>query len=73
VTLHPTVRDRWGRRVARLSGTMHPETLRTAEFMLAREKEWLTAAGAERVWGKLPSLKLSAGRTGGRPRATTTR
>lgn len=79
VTLHPMVRDRWGRRVARLSGTMHPETLRTAEFMLAREKEWLLAAGAERVWGKLPSLKLSAGqhqagtaRMGDDPRTSVT-
>lgn len=79
VTLHATVRDRWGRRVARLSGTMHPETLRTAEFMLAREIEWLEAAGAERVWGKLPSLKLSAGqhqagtaRMGDDPRTSVT-
>ena len=61
VTLDPKVRDRWGRPVARLSGAMHPETLRTSEFMLRREMEWLKAAGAERVWGKMPSLKLSAG------------
>ena len=61
VTLDPAVRDRWGRPVARLSGATHPETIRTSAFMLAREKEWLAAAGAVRMWGKVPSLKLSAG------------
>jgi len=61
VTLDPAVRDRWGRPVARLSGTTHPETVRTAAFMLAREKEWLAASGAEQIWGHVPSLKLSAG------------
>jgi len=61
VTLDPQVRDRWGRPVARLSGGAHPETLRTAAFMLERETEWLQAAGAVRVWGKRPGMKLSAG------------
>ncbi len=61
VTLDPAVHDRWGRPVARLSGATHPETLRTAAFMLAREKEWLAESGAVQIWGKVPSLKLSAG------------
>jgi choline dehydrogenase-like flavoprotein len=61
VTLDTAVRDRWGRPVARLSGATHPETLRTAAFMLERAKEWLGASGAVRVWGRLPGLKLSAG------------
>jgi len=61
VTLDPDVRDRWGRPVARLSGATHPETIRTSAYMLAREKEWLAAAGAVTMWGKVPSLKLSAG------------
>jgi choline dehydrogenase-like flavoprotein len=61
VTLDPTVRDRFGLRVARLSGTTHPETVRTAGFMLDRAKDWLRASGAEQVWGDAPGLRLSAG------------
>jgi choline dehydrogenase-like flavoprotein len=79
VTVDPAVRDRWGLPVARLSGAMHPETLRTAAFMLEREQEWLAASGAARVWGRLPRLKLSAGqhqagtgRMGSDPRISVT-
>jgi choline dehydrogenase-like flavoprotein len=61
VTLDPVVRDKFGLPVVRLSGTTHPETLRTAEFMRRRAEEWLTASGAERVWSWEPELKLSAG------------
>jgi len=61
VTLDPKVRDRWGIPVARLSGTTHPETLRTAAFMQERAAEWLRAAGATRVWSRELSLQLSAG------------
>lgn len=62
VTIDPTVRDRWGLPVARLSGTTHPETVRTAAFMAARAREWLLASGATRVWGdEPPGLHLSGG------------
>jgi choline dehydrogenase-like flavoprotein len=61
VTLDPAVRDRWGMPVARLSGTSHPETVRTAEFMHARTAEWLRAAGATQLWGKPPRLRISGG------------
>jgi choline dehydrogenase-like flavoprotein len=61
VTLDPNVRDRWGMPVARLSGTTHPETVRSAAFMAARAREWLRAAGAGRIWGGDPGLHLSAG------------
>ena len=60
VTLDPQVRDRFGLPVARLSGTTHPETLRTAEFIRARAEDWLRAAGAERVWSSPMDLRLSA-------------
>jgi choline dehydrogenase-like flavoprotein len=79
VTVDSVVRDRWGLPVARLSGATHPETLRTAAYMFEREQEWLRAAGAVRVWGRLPGLKLSAGqhqagtcRMGDDPRASVT-
>ncbi|HJZ49741.1 MAG TPA: GMC family oxidoreductase [Roseiflexaceae bacterium] len=61
VTLDPTVRDRWGIPVARLSGTTHPETVRTAQFIHERAREWLRAAGATQVWGKPPRLRISGG------------
>lgn len=77
VTVDPSVRDRWGLPVARLSGATHPETVRTAEFMYERAVEWLRAAGATRVWGKPPKLRLSGGqhqagtcRMGDDPRAS---
>ena len=61
VTLDPQVRDRWGIPVARLSGTAHRETVKTAVFMFNRAREWLEAAGAVRVWGQPPGLYLSGG------------
>lgn len=61
VTIDPWVRDALGLPVARLSGTTHPETLRTAEFMNGVGRRWLEAAGCERVWTYPPTLRLSAG------------
>ena len=61
VTIHSSVRDRWGISVARLSGTTHLETVRTAAYVFERAREWLEAAGATRVWGQPPGLYLSGG------------
>jgi choline dehydrogenase-like flavoprotein len=61
VAVDPSVRDRWGIPVARLSGATHPETLRTAAFMFERARQWLEAAGAAQVWGRPPGLGLSGG------------
>ncbi len=61
VTLDAWVTDALGRPVARLSGTTHPETVRTAAAMNVRGAEWLRAAGCETVWSGEPSLRLSAG------------
>ena|ERR1700752_4857686 len=61
VTIDPSVRDRWGIPGARLSGTTHMETVRTAAFMFERAREWLQASGANRVWGEPPGLYLSGG------------
>lgn len=61
VTLDHNVRDRYGIPVANLSGTTHPETVRTAAFMLEQAIEWQKAAGAIKVWGSPPGLHLSGG------------
>lgn len=55
------VRDRWNLPVARLSGTTHSETVRTAEYILGKAKLWLDASGATAVWGAPQTQRLSAG------------
>ena len=49
VSLDPNVRDRYGIPVAHLSGTTHPETVRTARFMFDRAREWLGASFMESI------------------------
>jgi choline dehydrogenase-like flavoprotein len=61
VRIAPQLRDRWGLPVAHLSGTIHPESLRTALYLQQRAFDWLDASGASRHWGPSPSLALSAG------------
>jgi len=61
VTLDDSVRDKYGLPVVRFSGTTHPETVKTAHFMWERVREWLTACGAEKIWGDAPGLFLSGG------------
>ena len=69
VTLDERVRDRFKLPVARLSGVVHPETVRTAAFMRERAQEWLMASGALRTWSDpmLPCL------SGGQHQAGTCR
>ncbi|MGI5289697.1 GMC oxidoreductase [Nonomuraea polychroma] len=55
------VRNRWGIPVARLSGTTHPETVRTAAYIAGRAGEWLLASGARRTWSEPARLALYAG------------
>jgi choline dehydrogenase-like flavoprotein len=61
VQLDPAVKDRFGMPVLRLSGTTHPETVRTAKFMMEKARQWITAAGAVRTWGSEPVARLSGG------------
>ncbi len=50
VTLDPIVTDKFGVPVARLHGTVHPESLRTSNHMRKFAERWLKEAGATRVW-----------------------
>jgi len=61
VTLDAAVRDRFGLAVARMEGTTHAETIRTAEFMKHKAEEWLRASGAKETWSYHAGAKLSAG------------
>jgi choline dehydrogenase-like flavoprotein len=61
VALDHKVKDRFGLPVARLSGSLHPETLRVAAFMQDRAEEWLRASGAKQTWQRQIWTGLSAG------------
>ena len=61
VSVDPNVTDKYGIPVARLSGTTHPETLRTYAYMNARAAEWAEACGAENVQAYSAGLTLSGG------------
>ncbi len=63
------MRDKWGLPVARLSGSVHAETTRTARYMYERAHDWLRASGAQRTWG----VALDPGLTGGQHQAGTCR
>jgi choline dehydrogenase-like flavoprotein len=60
VTLDADLRDRLGLPVARLSGAVHAETMRTAHFIRERAEDWLRASGAIRVWSDAMLPRLSA-------------
>jgi choline dehydrogenase-like flavoprotein len=49
VTLDPHVRDRYGLPVVRLSGKIHPESMKPAAMLRERAEEWVRATGAESV------------------------
>jgi choline dehydrogenase-like flavoprotein len=70
VTLDPTHTDRHGLPVARLSGTQHPQTLRTARAQQQKAMDWLEASGADRLWVSNP---IPSGVTGGQHQAGTCR
>jgi choline dehydrogenase-like flavoprotein len=53
VTLDPTVRDKWGIPVARISGNIHPHTFDIGDVQAKRAEAWLKEAGA------VSTIKLS--------------
>jgi len=61
VTLADDVHDGLGLPVARLAGTAHPETLRTARHLAGRAEAWLAASGARRTWTDRVPTGLLAG------------
>lgn len=61
VTVDPSVKDKYGLPVACLSGTTHPETVNTAEYIRERALEWMKASGAVHIWSAKNGLSLSGG------------
>src|SRR5262249_54530184 len=61
VTLWHGVRDAQGIPVARMAGRLHPENSRSADLLIEKATEWLTASGARRTWSLPYSLVLTAG------------
>ncbi|MBI5707223.1 MAG: GMC family oxidoreductase [Armatimonadetes bacterium] len=61
VTLSTKTFDSLGVPVARLSGTTHPETVKTALFMRDKAVQWLQEAGAKEVYPRPVGLGMSAG------------
>lgn len=53
--------DAIGMRVARLGGTAHRETVRTAERLRDVAAEWMSASGAREVWADHVPTGLTAG------------
>jgi choline dehydrogenase-like flavoprotein len=56
VTLDPSVKDKWGMPVARISGNVHPHTFEIGEVQSHRAEAWLKEAGA-----------IATSRFGGKP------
>ncbi|MBN9389065.1 MAG: gluconate 2-dehydrogenase subunit 3 family protein [Chloroflexi bacterium] len=56
VTVDDQVRDRFGIPVARLSGKVHPDNLKTSLFMQEKAIEWARASGAKQTLPMMQSL-----------------
>lgn len=60
VTLDPELRDKWGRRAARITYHDHPDDLAMVDFLQARGVEIMEAAGAVQAW-TTPAVPQTAG------------
>jgi choline dehydrogenase-like flavoprotein len=72
VQVDAEVRDRFGIRVAKLSGDIHPEDRRGARFLADRAEEWLLETGAHTVF-RTTADDRPAGPSGGQHQAGTLR
>lgn len=73
VQLDPSVHDSLGLPVARLSGSIHPEDIKTANHHADRAVEWLEASGATRIAAMRPGPIENHGPSGGQHQAGTCR
>lgn len=73
VQLDPAVHDSLGLPVARFSGSIHPEDIRTAHHHADRAVEWLEASGATRIAAMRPGAIANYGPSGGQHQAGSCR
>jgi len=50
ISLDDDVKDAWGQPAIRVTFKNHPDDLKATDFLIARQKEILQAAGAKKVW-----------------------
>jgi choline dehydrogenase-like flavoprotein len=50
ISLDPTVKDAWGLPAIRMTFSEHPNDMKLYQFMLDRAMQWLSAAGATKLW-----------------------
>src|SRR5260370_15194124 len=50
ISLDDDVKDAWGLPALRVTFKNHPDDLKTMQFISERQKEILTAAGAQKIW-----------------------
>ena len=67
VTLDPTVRDKWGMPVVRISGNVHPHTFEIGEVQAKRAEAWLKEAGAIHTIRESAQARSGIGRASTRP------
>ena len=73
VQLDSSVHDSLGLPVARFSGSIHPEDIKTANHHADRAVEWLEASGAIRIAAMRPGAIENYGPSGGQHQAGTCR
>jgi len=73
VQLDPSVTDSLGLPVARFSGSIHPEDIRTANHHADRAVDWLEASGATRIAAMRPGPIENYGPSGGQHQAGSAR
>jgi choline dehydrogenase-like flavoprotein len=57
ISLDDEVKDAWGMRAMRVTFKNHPDDIKTMHFMMERQKEVLSAAGARKIWSDPGSLE----------------
>jgi choline dehydrogenase-like flavoprotein len=61
VTVDEGVKDRFGLPVVRISGEVHPESIKTAQFHAERAGQWLAATNPEKMWVWKPGRSQAGG------------
>jgi choline dehydrogenase-like flavoprotein len=57
ISLDDEVKDAWGMPAMRVTFKNHPDDIKTMHFMMERQKEVLSAAGARKIWSDPGSLE----------------